>query len=93
MRHSAYPPEMLCNALLAALEADPSAWWSHIKLDSFAEADRRALNNMAPKQRARWLLGQLWQCTDIAPATTCCDVDLPPGSSFAKLARALANSL
>jgi len=86
-----YTAEMLC--LLAALQADPAAWWDHLDLDSLADADRGALHKMEPKQRGRWLLGRLWNCTDIAPATTCCDVDLPPGSSFARLVRVLARSM
>jgi hypothetical protein len=90
---SNYTPDSLCDILLGALETDSSAWWNCLNFESFAYADRNALENMQPKERARWLLGRLWNCTDVAPSTTCCDFDLPPGCSFAQLVRALASSL
>ena len=88
-----YTPEYLCDILLKALEVDPLHWWNYLRLELFADADRRALEAMQPKERARWLLGRLWNYREIAPATICCGVDLPPGSSFAQLVRILASSL
>lgn len=29
------------------------------------------------------LLGQLWQCTDVLPVTSCAQLDLPQGSTYA----------
>jgi len=84
---------IVCDVLLAALEVDSSAWWNGVRFERFAHADRIALQSRQPKERARWLLGRLWKCTDIAPATTCGYWDLPPGSSFAQLVRVLASSL
>ncbi len=35
------------------------------------------------------LLGQLWNCTDIMSSFLCQDLDLPPGSTYAKGVRSL----
>jgi hypothetical protein len=35
----------------------------------------------------RWLLGQLWNCTDILPDDACDDLLLPSGSSYAQAVR------
>jgi hypothetical protein len=32
---------------------------------------------------ARWLLGQLWHCSDIMPWNLCDDLDMQRGSSYA----------
>jgi hypothetical protein len=32
----------------------------------------------------RWLIGQLWNCTDIMPSQLCEDLDLPLGSTYAR---------
>ena len=37
----------------------------------------------------RWLLGQLWNCSDILPGDKCDDLGLPSGSSYAQAARTL----
>ena len=38
-----------------------------------------------------WLVGHLWDCTDILPRTNCDDLDLPRGSTYAQAARSLKN--
>ena len=43
--------------------------------------------------RARWLLGQLWHCKDVMPSEYCEMLDLPRGSSFARVARRLRRDL
>lgn len=35
----------------------------------------------------RWLVGQLWNCTDILPGTECEDLDIPRGSTYAQAVR------
>lgn len=44
---------------------------------------------MTPDQRADWLTGQLWHCSDIMPSDTCSELALPPGSTYARAARLL----
>jgi hypothetical protein len=39
---------------------------------------------------ARWVVGQLWNCTDILPRVYCDEADLPPGSTYAQAARRIA---
>ena len=36
-----------------------------------------------------WILGQLWNCTDILPGDCCNDLDLPSGSTYARAVRAV----
>lgn len=36
---------------------------------------------------ARWITGQLWNCTDVMPSGLCGDLDLPRGSTYARGAR------
>ena len=40
----------------------------------------------------KWLLGQLWNCTDIMPAASCDELDMPRGSTYAMAARRVASS-
>ena len=35
----------------------------------------------------RWLIGQLWNCTDTVPGSECAMLDLPAGSTYAQAAR------
>jgi len=37
----------------------------------------------------RWLIGQLWNCTDVMPSGLCGDLDLNAGSSYAQGVRSL----
>ena len=41
----------------------------------------------------KWLIGQLWNCSDVMPGSYCLDVDLPRGSSYAQAVRKLAKDL
>ncbi len=40
------------------------------------------------KRSLNWLVGQLWDCTDIMPAEHCGNLDLPLGSTYAQGVRA-----
>jgi hypothetical protein len=37
----------------------------------------------------RWLVGQLWNCSDHMPRRLFVDLDLPPGSTYAQAVRTL----
>ena len=41
----------------------------------------------------RWLLGQLWNCTDILPGVFCDELELSRGSTYAKAVRHIAGTL
>jgi hypothetical protein len=42
---------------------------------------------------ARWLLGELWNCTDIMPGPTCALLNLPQGANYAMGVGQLAKAL
>ena len=39
---------------------------------------------------ARWLIGQLWHCTDVMPSDLCAKLDMPIGSTYAGAAQQIA---
>jgi hypothetical protein len=41
----------------------------------------------------RWLLGQLWNCTDTMPGMLCEHLEIPQGSTYARAVRRLAQEL
>lgn len=41
----------------------------------------------------RWLVGQLWNCTDCLPASACDALDIPTGSTYAQGVRKVASDL
>lgn len=41
------------------------------------------------EKSAEWLLGQLWNCTDIMPSDLCSALDMPTGSTYGRAARRL----
>ena len=44
-------------------------------------------------QTLRWLIGQLWHCTDVLPGWACDELDIPLGSTYAKAVQAVAGDL
>jgi hypothetical protein len=46
-------------------------------------------NGLAVDQRARWITGQLWNCTDTLDSGACEDLGLPHGSTYAQAVRSL----
>ena len=54
--------------------------------------DKR-VRRMGGKARARFVIGQFWNCKDIMPWGTCSDLDLPQGSNYAVGARKLRDVL
>jgi hypothetical protein len=54
--------------------------------EQIREAFIEAVEN-GRKTRANEFIGMLWNCTDIMPASTCDDLDMPKGSSYAHAAR------
>ena len=45
------------------------------------------------KKPIRWLIGQLWNCTDAMPSSNCDQLDLVQGSTYAQGVRALRSQL
>jgi hypothetical protein len=48
---------------------------------------QRWFDNAGRAKAARRLTGQLWNCTDVVPSYICNLVEIPQGSTFAKLVR------
>jgi hypothetical protein len=89
--------DALCQALERA-EGGIVAHWSEALADeevlSHIDQDfQRSWERWPVKRRARWLLEQLHNCTDIMGRTMCSCLDLPPGATFARAARKLREEL
>jgi hypothetical protein len=87
----------LREALLEALEAQDE-WWKNIEIDFDYERHNRWWSRLSSQRRARWLLGQLWNCTDIVPGMIRRDMrewfpDDPEPFTYGRLVRLLARNL
>lgn len=69
-----HAPGHLRDAFVEMIESDPS-----ITVDVDGEP-----------RPARWLRGQLWNCTDCLPGSVCSTLEIPQGSTYAQAARHLA---
>ena len=89
--------DALLTAALAASSGDPPAWWDVLgdeEVISFGNPEKRDWwDNLDPKQRARWLTGQLWNCSDILPGIVCQEFDLQGKQTYGCLARHLRAEL
>ncbi len=56
-------------------------------IDEGAEGDTVTIDDEA--RPLKWLLGQLWNCSDILPGSDCDALNLPTGSTYAIAARKL----
>lgn len=63
-----------------------------LNIDFYDEAKRCWWAKRTPRERGSWLLGQLWNCTDII-GHICLTPDLPRGRTMARLVRILKNEL
>jgi len=68
-------------------------WWAPLNdVNPSSFADRKFQQNwteMNKEDRARWLIGQLWNCTDVCPHEVADSLDIP-GGTFASIVRRLA---
>jgi hypothetical protein len=87
----------LREALLDALDHNDD-WWKNITIDFYRERHNLWWSRLSEKRRAEWLLGQLWNCTDILPGMAQSEVrewfseDREP-FTFGQLARLLKRDL
>ena len=58
-------------------------------LDADVPASEFTLDHDGQERGLDWLLGQLWNCTDVLPAGYCDQLDLPKGSTYAQAVRHL----
>jgi hypothetical protein len=91
-----HAPEYLTDALVEALERTfgiTSSWWDGLEIDFNDEAKPAWWPEITNRERARWLMGQLWNCNDLVPWDICSRLDFPPGTSFAQMVRMLKSDL
>lgn len=72
-----HAPEHLREALLHYLDEDSDSDMVTVGYDECA-------------MPLRWVIGQLWNCTDVLPNDYCEIVDLAPGSTYAQAVRQMA---
>jgi hypothetical protein len=86
--------ELLYDALEARRTVTSGQWWRALPATSTGEtfhhpAEQRWWGGLTPQEQARWLTGQLWNCTDTLPGDFCEDLDIPRGSTVAQCVRVL----
>jgi hypothetical protein len=77
---------------VSAVAGRKGYYGSLMQRNAFAGIDGKHLKRirrMNGRTRARYIIGQLWHCTDIMPLGTCDNLRLPQGSSYAQGARRL----
>jgi hypothetical protein len=82
----------LRGALAEALERGTD-WWQYLEIDFHNDRDREWWSELSAQSRARWLLGQLWHCTDIVPGTLRSEFEGQSVTTYARLARLLVKEL
>jgi hypothetical protein len=87
----------LRDGLLSALDHNDE-WWKNIEINFLRERHNLWWNRLSHKNRAKWLLGQLWHSRDIVPQMTRQEVrewfpEDPEPFTYARLARLLARDL
>lgn len=91
-----HAPGYLRDALVEALECSFCAdepWWDALQIEFFDPAKQLCWDSAVPKNRALWLLGQLWNCTDIVSSEIWSELELTGGRTFGRLARLLKTQL
>jgi hypothetical protein len=93
-----HAPGHLRDALLGGLDHDVVEVETQLEAIEQYLADEDALYFYNPEKqlkwegasavdRAKWLIGQLWNCIDILPQTYCAQLDLREGSTYAVAVR------
>lgn len=59
----------------------------------FTEWDQKFIEIDGEEKPLKWLIGQLWNCTDVMPGSACDAIDLSRGSTYARAVRKLLSEL
>jgi len=100
MRHTwhggmtGHSPSELRGLFEAIVEEDEAIELDKVLSDELQEILEN-YDSKPPKEKVtpRWLIGQLWNCTDIMPHYLYDKLDLPSGSTYASGSRALKDLL
>lgn len=85
-------PGYLRDALVEAIEETwqgDRSWWEVVDIVFVDSAKQIWWEQTPASERGEWLLGQLWNCTNIVPGDVWTAVGLPRGKTFARLVRIL----
>jgi hypothetical protein len=84
----------LRDALTEALEFG-DAWFEHVEIDFNERRHNVWWSRLSARSRARWLIGQLWRCSDIVPweIRAQFEEDGQDVLTYSRLARLLAKDL
>ena len=89
---SGHAPGHLRDAFLEWIDAGQPG--IDIETGKWVEVAERALPIIEGQPvHPRYLLGQLWSCTDVLPAHYCRTLDLPYGSTYAQAVRKIYGEL
>jgi hypothetical protein len=89
-----HAPGHLRDLLLEAFdEAVDRPWWEHLKITFYDSKQQNSWTRTSPMGRARWVLGQLWNCTDVVPGYMCDNHDFPRGTTYAQVVRRLRKEI
>ena len=93
-----HAPGHLRDAFIECIESpDPGLWYSALAdtgvLSFYSPEMQKKWTAMTVEQRGRWLVGQLWNCSDVMPGSLCDDLDLDRGSTYAVAARNLRRKM
>ena len=91
-------PGHIRAALVECFDYEVEPWFEALNDEEnevvfFSQSMQERWNKMSPRQRGLWVIGQLWNCTDILPGVMCWELDLPPGSTYAVAVRKLRNEM
>jgi len=82
-----YAPGHLREAFLDYLGVGPNDFDG---FEGYPNRDTVVVGDEQEKKPLRWLLGQLWNCTDVMPSEACEVLNLVPGSTYAQGVRKVA---
>jgi hypothetical protein len=82
-----HAPHHLRDAFVEWLHAE------YLNADAGAEGLSDTVKVGGEEKPSRWLLGQLWNCTDTMPGDECSFLDLPQGSTYAQAVRKVVADL
>jgi hypothetical protein len=94
-----HAPGHLREAFMACVDEQfiGQRWWEALAreetLEFFDPKKQAAWECLTLRERATWLTGQLWNCSDILGGEYCQLLDLPLGSTYARAVRKLRQDL
>jgi hypothetical protein len=91
-----HAPGHLRDALIDALESavcNGGTWWDALQIEFYDPANQLWWDAATPRKRAAWLLGQLWNCTDVVSEVVCSYLNLPGRRTIGRMVRLLKRQL